>query len=107
MEIFCGTAGLSAAVEAAGMKALGVDRRRHHVGRKVDSLSMNLAETDDQQRLLELVSSCDSLQMVWMAPPCGTTMVGAGLRTVAEPEGTSTLCGVPRKNVDATNSIYK
>ena len=72
LELFCGTAGVSAQFKRAGGKALGVD---HHLNRnrlKSAAVKLDLTEPWVQTMILEEIAS-GRVDGVHLGPPCGTS----------------------------------
>ncbi|CAJ1404863.1 unnamed protein product [Effrenium voratum] len=68
LEVFCGTAGITAELRAKGMKAsLGIDHIRCKGGR-APILRLDLTKETDQHRLLDLLE-IPELVFVWIALP--------------------------------------
>ena len=71
LEVFCGAAGITAALKRIGLKAsFGIDSTLYAV-RKGPVIRLDLS-TESAQHLLFRVLQSSRLLIVWIAPPCGT-----------------------------------
>ena len=117
LEVFCGTAGITAELRAKGMKAsLGIDHTRCKGGR-APILRLDLTKETDQHRLLDLLE-IPELVFVWIAPPCGTASLarairfkdGSGppeLRTMDWPDGVPWAEEQYMPRLEAANQLYR
>ena len=71
IEIFSGSAGLTAALSEVGFNAVGIDRVNNEHRTKARVISINLA-TESGRELLERVLAHPRLAYAHLAPPCGT-----------------------------------
>ena len=122
IEVFAGTARLSQACQAAGFRTLAIDesstRSRFAIHR------LDLTQADDVQALLDIITlEADHLDLVHLAPPCGTSSAARNkpvphaarhgvpvpqpLRSTTEPQGLSTLVGVDLLRVQQANALYE
>ena len=114
LEIFCGTAGLSAAARKIGFRVLGVD---HGSVRRANApvIDLDLRDTECQQRLWPEIRRAHAL---WLAPPCGTSSAARGiplpgsksgprpLRTRKHPDGSPHLVDRDAARVASANALY-
>ena len=72
IELFCGTAGVSAQFKLAGGKSMGIDHqvKRHKL--KAAAVQMDLKQRWVQELIFKEVSS-GRVDAIHMAPPCGTS----------------------------------
>ena len=115
LEIFCGCARLTAALNAEGFDATGVDwmgNKDRPEGRTV------LIDATDQWGQQEIRKRALESDFVPAAPPCGTASKAREkrlkgnvdpkpLRSEAEPDGLSSLKGIDLQRVTAANVLYK
>ncbi|CAE7775406.1 unnamed protein product [Symbiodinium sp. CCMP2592] len=72
LELFCGSAGLSAEVRKLGFRVLGVDHKPTAKHANAPFVSLDLRDPEQQDRIwVELRRA----QAVWIAPPCGTASI--------------------------------
>ncbi|CAE7222627.1 unnamed protein product, partial [Symbiodinium sp. CCMP2592] len=72
IELFCGSAGLSAEVRKLGFRVLGVDHKPTAKHANAPFVSLDLRDPEQQDRIwVELRRA----QAVWIAPPCGTASI--------------------------------
>ena len=122
IEVFCGTAGVSAQFKLAGGKSVGVD---HHIKRrklKAAAVQMDLKQQWVQQLIFDEVAS-GRVDSVHMAPPCGTSSAARNipisrkllkqgaprprpLRSPKYPDGLPTLRGISLAKVESANILY-
>ena len=122
LELFCGTAGVSAQFKKAGGKAMGID---HHLNRsrlKAAAVKLDLTQRWVQNMVLQEIAS-GRIDGVFLAPPCGTSSrarcipikkklkkKGAPeprpLRSSFHPDGLPNLRGVNKARVAAANTLY-
>ena len=122
LELFCGTAGVSAQFKKAGGKAMGID---HHLNRsrlKAAAVKLDLTQRWVQKMVLQEIAS-GRIDGVFLAPPCGTSSrarcipikkklkkKGAPeprpLRSSFHPDGLPNLRGVNKAGVAAANTLY-
>ncbi|CAE7267150.1 unnamed protein product [Symbiodinium sp. CCMP2592] len=115
LEIFCGSAGLSAAVRKLGFQVLGVDHKPTAKHANAPFISLDLRDHEQQERLWVELRRVDA---VWLAPPCGTSSSARSiplgnskhgpkpLRSKEFPDGLPTLADVDRDRVDSANLLY-
>ena len=121
IEVFAGTARLSQACQAAGFRTLAIDKSS---GRSKFAIHrLDLTQVADLQALLDIITlEADHLELVHLAPPCGTSSAARNkpiphavsrgipvpkpLRSTAEPQGLSTLVGVDLLRVQQANALY-
>ena len=116
IEICCGSAGLCAAFEANNMESLGIDWGLNRHTPKSKWITINLAEEKGLTQVMELISGCKNLLLIWFGLPCGTasrareTVQGPTmppqLRSAQRPFGLPGLSEVNQKKVEAANNIY-
>ena len=122
LELFCGTAGVSAQFQRAGGKALGID---HHLNRnrlKSAAVKLDLTEPWVQTMILDEVAS-GRVDGVHLGPPCGTSSKARNipikkklkrqgvpsprpLRSSRWPDGLPNLKGVNKERVASANELY-
>ena len=114
LEIFCGTAGLSAAARKIGFRVLGVD---HGSVRRANApvIDLDLRDKECQQRLWPEIRRAHA---IWLAPPCGTSSAARGiplpgsksgprpLRTRKYPDGVPHLVDRDAARVASANALY-
>ena len=117
LEIFAGTAGVTAAFKRCGFEnSVAVDRTRAH-GALASIIPMDLTKPSDQMTLFEWIKH-PAVKGVFLAPPCGTASAAREialpgqhapkpLRTLDEPDGVSTLSGNDMLRVSAANILYE
>ncbi|CAE7519874.1 unnamed protein product [Symbiodinium sp. CCMP2592] len=115
LEIFCGSAGLSAAVRKLGFQVLGVDHKPTAKHANAPFISLDLRDPEQQERLWVELRRADA---VWLAPPCGTSSSARSiplgnskhgpkpLRSKEFPDGLPTLADVDRDRVNSANLLY-
>ena len=115
IELFCGTAGVTACFKRCGFgNAIAVDKTRH-TGSLAGIISLDLTKLEDQQ-LVEWLDS-PAVKAVFLAPPCGTASAARSielpgenvprpLRSFEEPDGLSTLHGLDLLRVSAASILY-
>ena len=122
IELFCGTAGVSAQFKIAGGKSMGID---HHVKRhklKAAAVQMDLKQPWVQEMLFNEVAS-GRVDAIHMAPPCGTSSAARNipikrklrqkgapqprpLRSHKFPDGLPNLKGLNHAKVQSANQLY-
>ena len=122
IELFCGTAGVSAQFKLARGKSMGID---HHVKRhklKAAAVQMDLKQSWVQKLTFNEVSS-GRVDAIHMAPPCRTSSAARNipikrklkqkgapqprpLRSHQFPDGLPTLKGLNRAKVQSANQLY-
>ena len=122
IEIFCGTAGVSAHFKLAGGRSMGIDHciKRHKL--KAAAVQMDLKQPWVQKLILEEVRS-GRVDSIHMAPPCGTASAARNipirkslrkrgapqprpLRSSRYPDGLPNLKGLSRAKVQSANELY-
>jgi hypothetical protein len=122
LDIFCGTAGVAAALKRYGAEALGVDHIIDKRRMKGPAVKMDLTLSSSQQLVFEELKS-GRVKGVMLAPPCGTSSKARNipirgpkgklrrgpppLRSASYPEGIPGLQGVNRTRVRHANKLYK
>ena len=116
LELFCGTAGVTACFKRCDFaNAVAVDKTRH-TGSLAGIISLDLTKIEDQRLVLQWLDH-PAVRAVFLAPPCGTAsaarmveLVGEDaprpLRSFEEPDGLSTLHGTDLLRVSAANILY-
>ena len=116
IELFCGTAGVTACFKRCGfVNAVAVDKHRC-TGSLAGIISLDLTKFEDQRLVLQWLDH-PTVKAVFMAPPCGTSSAARNieipgqdaprpLRSLDEPDGLSTLQGVDLIRVSAANVLY-
>ena len=104
IEIFCGTAGVTASFKRHGFSnAMAVDKTKQ-AGMLAGGISLDLTSLADQILVFQWLEH-PSVHAVFLAPPCGTASAARfielpnekaprPLRTPEEPDGVSDLEGV-------------
>ena len=122
IELFCGTAGVSAQFKLAGGKSMGIDHqvKRHKL--KAAAVQMDLKQPWVQELLFKEVAS-GRVDAIHMAPPCGTSSAARNipikrklrqkgapqprpLRSHQFPDGLPSLKGLNRAKVQSANQLY-
>ena len=121
-EVFAGTARLSQACQAVGFRTLAVDKSSQRSRFAIHHLA--LTQPADVQALLDIITlEADNLDLVHLAPPCGTSSAARNkpipqavqhgkpvpqpLRSPTEPQGLSTLAAVDLDRVQQANALYQ
>ena len=121
IEVFAGTARLSQTCQAVGFRTLAVDKSSQ---RSRFAIHLDLTQPADVQALLDIITlEADNLDLVHLAPPCGTSSAARNkpipqavqhgkpvpqpLRSPTEPQGLSTLAGVDLDRVQQANALYQ
>ena len=122
IEVFAGAARLSQACQAVGFRTLPGDKSSKRSRFAIHHL--DLTQPDDVQALLDIITlEADNLELVHLAPPCGTSSAARNkpfpqavqngrpvpqpLRSPTEPQGLSTLTGVDLVRVQQANALYQ
>ena len=121
LDIFCGTAGVAAALKRYGAEALGIDHVIDKRRMKGPAIKLDLTLTSSQNLVFDEVKS-GRASGVMLAPPCGTSSRARNipirnakgkhkrgpppLRSKAYPEGLPGLVGVNRTRVRLANKLY-
>lgn len=122
LDIFCGTAGVAAAVKRFGFEALGIDHVIDKRRMKGPAVKLDLTLPSSQNLVFEEIKH-GRVDGVMLAPPCGTSSKARNiplktsegkrkkgpppLRSEAYPEGLPGLVGVNRTRVRQANKLYK
>ena len=123
LDLFCGTAGVTAAFRALGGDALGIDHMVDKGRVKGPVSKVDLAKKPGQQTVLTWIQQ-GKVDSVMLAPPCGTSsrareiplprtarlkkgMQPTPLRSDAWPDGLPHLRGVAKLKVETANKLYK
>ena len=122
LDIFCGTAGVAAALKRYGAEAMGIDHVLDKRRMKGPAIKLDLTLTSSQNLIFDEVKS-GRVKGVMLAPPCGTSSRARNipirtakgrrkggpppLRSLAYPEGLPDLVGVNRTRVRLANKLYK
>ena len=86
LEVFSGTAGVTAQLRQLGLKAsFGVDRLRSKQA-LAPIVKLDLTKEHDQLRVLNLLE-IPELIFVWMGPPCGTASLARAIRMDKDDHG--------------------
>ena len=114
LELFAGSAGITAAMVAAGLtKSFGVESSLRH-DRKAKVLRLDMLKPQCQSMILRWIRS-PGLALVWMTPPLGTSsrarelpgpQNSAPLRDAWHPEGVPTLKDDELRRVQAANQLF-
>ena len=122
LDLFCGTAGVTAAFRACGGDALGIDHIIDKRRVKGPVSKVDLTKKDGQETIMGWISA-GRVDAVMLAPPCGTAsrareipipkrhrlrkgMQPAPLRSEQFPMGLPNLRGVAKLKVQAANRLY-
>lgn len=117
MEIFCGTAGVSASFKKAGFgSAIAVDKFKPKAPLS-SVLQLDLTKAEDQATILSWVQN-PAVKAVFLAPPCGTSSLARTieipgeeapkpLRTLDMPNGICGLQGLDLERVSQANILYQ
>ena len=122
LEVFCGSAGLTAELNLMGFQATGIDWRGNKDRPKSRCLNFDLTEKEGQVAFWKLVEDLDIIY-AHFAPPCGTssrarevrrrnadgtqcTLDPKPLRSDEFPDGVPGLEGQARIKVDKANVLY-
>lgn len=122
IEIFCGTAGVSAHFKLAGGRSMGIDHCIKRRKLKAAAVQMDLKQPWVQELVLEEVRS-GRVDSIHMAPPCGTSSAARNipiskslkrrgapqprpLRSPRHPDGLPTLKGLSLAKVQSANELY-
>ena len=122
LDLFCGTAGVTAAFRACGGDALGIDHIIDKRRVKGPVSRVDLSKAAEQDTVLQWISA-GKINAVMLAPPCGTAsrareipvprrhrlrkgMQPAPLRSEAWPMGLPDLRGVAKLKVLTANRLY-
>eukprot|EP00435_Cladocopium_sp_Y103_P001953 s3084_g1.t1 len=122
LDIFCGTAGVAAALKRYGAEALGIDHVIKKNRMKGPAVRMDLTSLESQDLVLTEIRS-GKVSGVMLAPPCGTssrareipiknrrgkTVRGPPpLRSTAYPQGLPGLTGTNKVRVQQANKLYE
>ena len=122
MDIFCGTAGVTAAIRRIGADAMGFDHVINKHRMKGPAMKMDLTLRSNQLLVLSEIRQ-KRVKGVTLAPPCGTASKARSiplrckkgrklkgprpLRSHAYPQGIPGLKGVDRTRVLQANKLYK
>lgn len=122
LELFCGTAGVSAQFKRGGGRALGIDHQLNRRRLKAAAVKLDLVQPWVQQMIVQEISS-GRVDGVHLAPPCGTSSRARcipikkklkkqgvpsprPLRSSRWPDGIPNLHGVNKDRVEAANKLY-
>ena len=122
LDIFCGTAGVAAALKRYGAEALGVDHVIDKRRMKGPAVKLDLTLPSSQKLVFDEIKS-GRVKGVMLAPPCGTSSKARNipikgpkgklrrgpppLRSARYPEGLPGLRGLNRTRVRQANKLYK
>ena len=116
LELFCGTAGLSASLRQMGFEVIAVDKIVSK-SPKVMVTKLDLTQHATQQLVLEWIR-LPQVKAVFVAPPCGTASkartiqlegqdnLPQPLRTMEFPDGVDGLTGWNFLRVEQSNILY-
>ena len=122
LDLFCGTAGVTAAFRACGGEAWGIDHIVDKRRVKGPVSKVDLSKQDGQDTVLSWINS-GRVDAVMLAPPCRTAsrareipiprrfrlrkgMQPAPLRSTESPMGLASLSGVAKFKVLTANKLY-
>ena len=115
LEIFCGTAGVAAAMQARGCDVLGIDKDLRPRKVRAPAVRLDLCDAEQRRLVWQEIQRADA---VWLAPPCGTSSRARGIRLPSGgpqpkalrsedfPQGFPSLRGVNKARVTAANTLY-
>ena len=122
LDIFCGTAGVAAALKRYGAEALGVDHVIDKRRMKGPAVKLDLTLPSSQKLVFDEIKS-GRVKGVMLAPPCGTSSKARNipikghkgklrrgpppLRSEHYPQGLPGLRGLNRTRVRQANKLYK
>ena len=122
LEIFCGTAGVTAALKRYGAEAIGVDHVIDKRRMKGPAVKLDLSKKSAQKLVIDEIKG-GRVKGVMLAPPCGTSSKARNiplrnakgkykrgpppLRSMSYPEGLPGLQGVNRTRVRQANKLYQ
>ena len=116
LEIFCGTAGLSAALKQLGFDVIAIDKLMPR-SPKAMVTKLDLTQYATQQLVFEWIQM-PQVKAVFLAPPCGTASMARTiqlegeenlpkpLRTLEQPDGVDHLAGWDFLRVEQSNILY-
>eukprot|EP00435_Cladocopium_sp_Y103_P072170 s444_g39.t1 len=121
LDIFCGTAGVTASLKRLGAEAIGIDHVLHKARMKAPAVKLDLTLPSSQQMVEDEIRS-GRVSGVMLAPPCGTFSKARNiplrdrngrkmrgpppLRSHQYPQGIPGLTGVNRTRVKQANKLY-
>ena len=107
IEVFCGSAKLTAAFRRRGISALGIDWKMNRHKSCGPWVQLDLTTDEGRRDLRALLQSNSALRLVWIGLPCGTASrareiqfqegLPQPLRTVQEPWGRTDVRGLSWK----------
>lgn len=107
LDIFSGTAGVTAAFKRLGGEALGLDHVVDSKRTRGPISKVNLCNASSQKMVLQWLSD-GKVDAVMLAPPCASRKKRIpSLRTSRWPNGVPNLKGVQRLKVTLANKLYK
>ena len=122
LDIFCGTAGVTAALKRYGAEAIGVDHVIDKRRMKGPAVKLDLSKKSAQKLVIDEIKG-GRVKGVMLAPPCGTSSKARNiplrnakgiykrgpppLRSMSYPEGLPGLQGVNRTRVRQANKLYQ
>ena len=117
LELFCGTAGVSASFKKKGFtNAIAVDKIIPKFP-KSNVTKIDLTVRANQLLVLEWIAS-PFVEAIYMSPPCGTASMARNiampdepnapepLRSILQPDGLDSLCGTDLQRVSLANVLY-
>ena len=116
LEIFCGTAGLSAALKRLGFDVIAVDKIVAKAP-KVMVTKLDLTQFSTQQLVFDWIRM-PQVKAVFLAPPCGTASLARNiqfedmpdmpqpLRSLEQPDGLDDLSDIDFLRVGQANILY-
>ena len=114
LELFCGTAGVFAAMQKRGCDVLGVDHKLKPRSMKASAVRVDLRDPVQQDMVMREVARAEA---VWVAPPSGAASQARSiplpsgkspvpLRSETYPCGLPDISGIDRERVQAANELY-
>ena len=103
LELFCGSAGVTAQFIAQGGRALGMDHVLNKARMKGPAAKVDLSSKASQKLVMKEIRD-GRVDACLLAPPYGTS--SRALRTAAFPEGVPRLSGLDRLRVRQANKLY-
>ena len=116
LEIFCGTAGVSASLKRLGLDAVAVDKTMPKAPKALVT-KLDLTLVSNQLLVLSWIRN-PQVKAVFLAPPCGTASAAGNiqreddpdlpqpLRSAEFPDGLPGLQGTDLLRVEQSNILY-
>ena len=116
LELFCGTAGVSASLKRLGLDVVSVDKSMPRAPKALVT-KLDLTSVSNQLLVLSWIKN-PQIKAVFLAPPCGTAsaarniqraddpMLPQPLRSKEFPDGLPSLSGFDFLRVEQSNILY-